>query len=258
MAAIAPIFEPDPPTVPVSWTISGTTAVATLGEYQVMVDASIPRSGVSWSSTAKNAFQGSTLQFVEPASAKSPPVLVDLYVRGSDLVATYDQLPGAEVQPQLYWRLLQDDSLQAVGVQLLISMQTSLLDSEPKCTVESKLPEARTAIWDFISQDRLGSQPDQPFSVKLPAISTGRVTWFSVPKQAQSYIEVIYPDDFVSQQVSLGKIESCFFAEHLEKGVIRRGRIAGWIVPNKNLMTAAREPLKLLDFARREALPLTT
>ncbi|QDU28018.1 hypothetical protein ETAA8_31100 [Anatilimnocola aggregata] len=243
---------------PLTWTVNGQTAVATLGDYRIEVNAAQPGQGVSWTNTANNAFQGHTLQFVAPASSKSTPQLVDLYVRGSDLIATYEQLPGAEVQPQLYWRLLTDDALQAVGVQVLISMQTSLLNSEPKCTVESQLPGARTAIWDFVSQAWNGSLPDQTFDLRLVPTASGRVTWFSVPKQVNSYIEVIYPDDYVAQHVTFGRSASCFFAEHLEKGVIRRGRIAGWLVPNKNLMSEAREPLKLLDFAKREALPLTT
>jgi hypothetical protein len=238
--------------------MEGSIGRATLGDYIVTVDVSQPGQGVQWTSATGNVCQATTLQFVPPASSQSPPKLVDAYVRGHDLVATYEQLPGAEVQPQLYWRLLAEDSMKAVGVQLLISMQTSLLQSEPKCTIESTLPQARTAIWDFVSQAWNGSQPDGTFDQKLVPTPFGRVTWFSVPKQVNSYIEVIYPDDIVAQHVTFGHSQSCFFAEHLEKGVIRRGRIAGWMVPNKSLMSEAREPLKLLEFAKREALPLTT
>jgi len=84
------------------------------------------------------------------------------------------------------------------------------------------------------------------------------VTWFSAPQEANSYFEVIYPDDRVSQHVLVGRSEACFFAEPLEKGVIRRGRIAGWLVPNAKIMKTPVEPLQLFLAAQNEPLPLTT
>src|SRR5689334_742427 len=101
-----------------TWTIDGSRAHATLGEYRIEINAAEPRRGVNWMTATPNSFQGETLQFIPPASAKSLPQLTDLYQRGADLVATYDQMPGAEVQPQLYWRLLEHVPLLAVGVQL--------------------------------------------------------------------------------------------------------------------------------------------
>ena len=240
-----------------TWTINGSLAHATLGDYRLEVNAADPRRGVNWMTATPNSFQGNTLQFVPPASAKSPPQLSDLYARGSDLVASYDQLSGAEVQPQLYWRLLEYAPLQALGVQLMISMQTSLLHSEPRCTVVSNLEDTRTAVWDSSRLTWNGSE-DGPFDLQLPASSGGHITWFSAPKEKYSYIEVVYPDDLVSQHVTRGRTESCFFAEHLEKGVIRRGRIAGWLVPNQLLMAGPVTALQLLDFAKSEPLPLTT
>jgi hypothetical protein len=237
-----------------TWTISDNTARTTLGDFGVELNPCNPRSGLHWMAKP-NAFE--TLQFFPAASAKEPPSLVDLYVRGTDLIATYDQLPGAEVQPQLYWRLLEYAPLQALGVQLMISMQTSLLNSEPRCTVVSNLEDARTAVWDPSRLTWTGSE-DGPFDLQLPATASGQITWFSVPKEKFSYIEVVYPDDLVSQHITRGRSESCFFAEHLEKGVIRRGRIAGWIVPNQMLMAGPTAALQLLEFAKREPLPLTT
>jgi hypothetical protein len=237
-----------------TWNINETAASATLGDFLVELDVRHPERGVSWTSPQQRQ---QTLQFVPPASATSPPKLVDVYVRGNDLIATYDQLPGAEVQPQLYWRLLEYAPLQALGVQLLISMQTSLLNSEPRCLVRSQLDDARTAVWDPSRLTWIGSE-DGPFDLQLPATAEGHVTWFSRPKEKHSYVEVVYPDDLVSQHTTRGRSESCFFAEHLEKGVIRRGRIAGWIVPNTMLMAGPTAALQLLDFAKREPLPLTT
>lgn len=242
----------------VTWNINGNVATAALGDYQITVDAADPTRGVQWSSSQAGGFQGRTLQFKPSPGAKSSPVLVDHYVRGGDLVATYEQLPGAEVQPQLYWRLLEHPELNAIGVQLLISMQTSLLQSEPRCTIESALPGVRTAIWNWKEKTWWGSDSGKAFDLRSQPSAGGFVTWFSEPKSANSYIEVIYPDDQVSQNVTLGRSEACFFAEHLEKGVIRRGRIAGWIAPNKKLMDSPFTPLHFFHVAQREALPLTT
>lgn len=244
--------------MPATWNINGTLATATVGEYQITVDSSQPSRGVQWSSAIANRLQCCTLQFKPPRSAQGAPVLADLYVRGSDLVATYDQLPGAEVQPQLYWRLMEQAELNAIGVQLLISMQTSLLQSEPRCTVESPLPGVRTAIWNWKEKAWWGTETGKDFDLVSQPSSRGFVTWFSAPKETNSYIEVIYPDDQVSQHVTLGHSEACFFAEHLEKGVIRRGRIAGWLASNQKLMDGPTTPLQLFQVAQQEALPLTT
>jgi hypothetical protein len=137
-------------------------------------------------------------------------------------------------------------------------MQTSLLHSEPKCKVESSLPNIRTASWDAKNKTWRHSEESGAFPLQLAAQAKGCVTWFSAAKEHYSYIEVVYPDDRVSQHLSLGRSESCFFAEHLEKGVIRRGRIAGWLVPNTMLMAGPTAALELLEAACREPLPLTT
>lgn len=241
-----------------TWELRGQVASAQLGEYRVDIDAVNPQAGVRWSTDRKLAFQGNTLQFVPPTSAKGPLQLHEIYVRGRDVVASYDQLPGAEVQPQLYWRLLQHEPLEAIGVELMISMQTSLLHSEPKCHVESSLPGVRTASWDAASKTWRHSEEGPAFHLQLATQGRGCVTWFSAAKEHYSYIEVVYPDDVVSQELTAGNVSSCFFAEHLEKGVIRRGRIAGWLVPNKLLMSGPTAALQLLDAACAEPLPLTT
>jgi hypothetical protein len=237
-----------------AWNINGKVAFTELGDYGVELDARHPHRGVCW---MMKPLQFDSLQFIPAASAKEPLQVVDLYVRGTDLIASYDQLPGADVQPQLYWRLLEYAPLQAFGVQLMISMQTSLLHSEPRCTVVSNLEDTRTAVWDRKRLAWNGSE-DGPFDLQLPASAEGHITWFSEPKEKYSYLEVVYPDDLVSQHITRGHCESCFFAEHLEKGVIRRGRIAGWIVPNQMLMAGPTAALQLLEFAQREPLPLTT
>jgi hypothetical protein len=240
------------------WNTTNNIATAQLGDYRIEVDAANPQRGVQWSTDKKLAFQGVTLQFVPPASAKGPLQLHDLYVRGCDLVASYDQIPGAEVQPQLYWRLLQHAALEAIGVEVLISMQTSLLHSDPKCAIESALPGVRTAVWDQASKLWRHSEENSNFHLQLARQSRGCVSWFSPAKENYSYVEIVYPDDVVAQDLTLGRCQTAFFAEPLEKGVIRRGRVAGWLVPNARLMSGPTAALQLLDAAREEPLPLTT
>jgi hypothetical protein len=241
------------------WKIDGPIAIATLRDYHLQVDTADPRRGVQWTTETKQSFRGPTLQFIAPPSAKGNLQLADLYVRGRDLVATYEQLPGAEVQPTLYWRLLHHTGLNAIGVELLISMQTSRLDSHPQCAVESALPGVRTSAWDMQQKLWHYSTENSPkFDVQFTSQAQGSVTWFSAPKEHYSYVEVAYPDDLISQHITLGRCETCFFAEHLEKGVIRRGRIAGWITPNQSLMSGPAAVFDLLEAAYRAPLPLTT
>ena len=74
-----------------------------------------------------------------------------------------------------------------------------------------------------------------------------------------SYAHMVHPSDFVSMRLKValyaGVAESQLFPEHLEKGVIRRGRICGWFMPLENdLQTAVELARQFVN----EPLPLTT
>ena len=57
-----------------------------------------------------------------------------------------------------------------------------------------------------------------------------------------SYAEMVHPSDFVSAYTAprMSPSTRSFFPERLEKGVIRRGRICGWLLPSENDLTLSR------------------
>jgi hypothetical protein len=174
------------------------------------------------------------------------------YLRGNDLVITYQQLSERTVRPQIYWRALADDAQSACGVELQLSVQTDLLQSHPQAHVSSQVP-ARQA---FYSQRDGSWQPveqtaDLQADVARPLLVIRGEGW--------SYVEMAFPGDFVRAQIRAEpqqfRSDWELFAEHLEKGVIRRARLRGLFVPPDNdLEVAASQFARFLD----SPLPLTT
>ena len=190
--------------------------------------------------------------------------LAEAYVRGNDLVALYEPLAPHQVQPQVYWRARFDEGKQAVGVEMLVSMQTSLLDSNPETVVATGMPIGD--VWGPAAEktDSLNRLEYSEFPLDLASADGSHRPSLVVyqPRDTPfAYVEMVHPADFVATQVELNKwgetwATTRLFSERLEKGVLRRARIAGWHVPRKSdvLGTAAELYAK---FAA-EPLPLTT
>src|SRR5688572_20353473 len=67
--------------------------------------------------------------------------VAESYIRGGDLVATYAETGKDKVRPQIYWRSQMAGEGEPSGaVEVVVSMQTSLLDSDPGMTTLSVLP----------------------------------------------------------------------------------------------------------------------
>jgi hypothetical protein len=194
--------------------------------------------------------------------AASSLKLAEVYGRGSDLVALYEPLAPHQVQPSVYWRARWDEGKQAAGVEMIVSMQTSLLDSNPETVVATGMPIGD--VWGN-STEPTNSQPleygEFPFDL---AASNGAGPGFVVyqPRDTPfAYVEMVHPADFVSSRVELNKwgetwATTHLFSERLEKGVIRRARIAGWHIPRKSDVLRAAQELYAAFAA--EPLPLTT
>jgi hypothetical protein len=181
----------------------------------------------------------------------------DHWVRGTDLVCRYAATKQRAAQPEIYWRCL--DSPDATGLELIISVQTSLLDDHPGIGVESELPESE--VWWLPSTvppesarlARSAGAANPPYRVD------GAGTWIVRLASQVSYLEMIYPTDFCESELSTSKdrivLQSRLFPERLEKGVIRRGRIRGWLVQSAADLVAAHRLFQ--EFASSEP-PLTT
>lgn len=190
--------------------------------------------------------------------------LSDSYVRGPDLIATYSQTAERNVRPQIYWRALIDEIPQGCfAIELILSMQTSLLDGTPTVTTVSQLPAQQ--VWRM-RDDSSGDFEAVKLSLNQPYIidpqSGPGLLLFRLPGDKISYAEMVHPTDFVASTLSEKDAESGvmrlaqrLFPEHLEKGVIRRGRIRGVFLPRAGDLPAAADCYRQFITS---APPLTT
>ena len=186
--------------------------------------------------------------------------LVDAYVRGADLVAIYAQTAQRNVCAQVYWRVIQLDSVGAAGVEIIASVHTSLLDSDPRIAVGSTLPCCE--VLRFCDEkdsrfERVELSEVEPFVLD----SGAGLFLFRLPDSGCSYAEMIHPADFTTGRIRRDSSEGnrvCsdlrLFDEPLEKGVIRRSRVRGVFLPSEEDEKSA---IQCYRYFVRSAIPLT-
>lgn len=240
-----------------------------------------PELGIGELIVAGRPLAGTRLLEVRPSPGPLPERVADYYVRENDLVVTYEQTPPRTVRPQLYWRYVCCElpgNQRVHGAEVVISVQTDLLDSQPQTLVRSCLaagpaaPQHRggaglldePACWVLRGGGMEKCGLEQGEQVELSRESARPLV--AVPVMAEwSYVELAYPSDFTRAMVtyepeangeSAGvRIRWSLFDEHLEKGVIRRARLRGLFVPSRLVLDMARP---LLDQFAGSELPLTT
>src|SRR4051812_37189490 len=134
------------------WTILDTVASLKANDWAGAVDVLFPWHGFAATS---EALAGAALLkvFTRASAGPTPETLVECYQRGPDLVATYAQTPERNVRPQVYWRVVESEGLPARGgLEVILSAQTSLLDSQPQMIVESALPASDMLCFDSRGQ----------------------------------------------------------------------------------------------------------
>lgn len=194
--------------------------------------------------------EASILQVRTPdTNSKEDRPLEDGYVRRADLVAVYAETEQRRISPQIYWRAVRQDAVRGVGVELIASVQTSLLDSDPRIVVGSTLPSSD--VWWLTDQGESRFEPVTLADTDSFAVESGTgagLFLFQLPNLSYSYVEMIHAADFATAEVrkqasAEGGICSAFqlFDERLEKGVIRRARLRGVFVPRDGDEQAAIE-----------------
>ena len=172
--------------------------------------------------------------------------IIDSYVRQADLVVTYAQTSDRTVRPQVVWRVLRDGDTR-VGAEAILSMQTSLLDSQPDASVSFRLGGELLKVTDSEAK-AVGEETihDHCLLLQRPASEN----W--------SLVVCLHPSDFLSLRCETGATNVATFAlfpESLEKGVIRRARVRGIYVPRDGDVEFARKCGREMVEA---APPLTT
>ena len=178
--------------------------------------------------------------------------LDDAYVRGNDLIASFPQSEERSTSSQVYWRFV--DSIEdAFAIDVLISKQTSFLQSDPSVSVRTTLSDG--TIYQIQGESALPLQDsDLQCITEIPfVIYRPRAT------DACSYVEMVHPSDIVASELKSGpnsfEINHHLFRHELEKGVIRRGRVRGAFVRRADDVAAAQH---LYDQFVKSPPPLTT
>jgi len=194
-----------------------------------------------------------------------PAQLIDAYIRGNDLVATYAGVESWPYAPQIYWcaesipadgLALSSRSLTALSI--VVSIQTNLLDTHPRIVVHSALPADDVLLISVVGDDMLVDSHVEGIQTLDPRSTACGLVW-RLPGDKLSYAEIMPLNDF--RQLSVvrtgGTIGSRWelFTEFLEKGVIRRARVQSLFVPRENDVQLVAECCQAID---KRPLPLTT
>jgi hypothetical protein len=242
------------------WQLSETSAVWQSGGLVLRLDLSAPEMGLDALAVKGQATSGARLLATRTlhADGKSE-VVADAYIRGDDLVATYVQTAARPFRPQIYWRGLAGNDQALGGLELILSAQTSLLDADPSLSTASELPAGQVGVLVNANSARFA-----PLGPALPAaVTNGPGVFLFRPAGASwSYVEMVFPTDFAGAQLiekarspGVLQVVNSLFAERLEKGVIRRGRIRGLFLPRQDDERLAADAYS--DFAASPP-PLTT
>jgi hypothetical protein len=247
----------------VVWSLRGNVAEWRCGKLSGRIDASRPDMGLH-----DVTFDGGqqTIDLIRAyrsditGEESWPLPVVESYLRGNDLVASYQATDDWPFSPQLYWRansLCVVDGVLA-SVSLLVSVQTHLLDTVPQIAVKSQMPCDETL---FVSA--IGSA--HPSTVRIdssPMIPTANEDCCVVSRLSDlplSYVEIIPAGDFhaisLRNEGNGAAFEWRLFDEFLEKGVNRRARVHAVIVPRESDVEIAVACCKAIDGLE---LPLTT
>jgi hypothetical protein len=233
--------------------------------FSADVDVRAPSLGLHNVRVDDQPFEDFALLGVElPSRACSNDV--DHFVRGDDVIATYPETAEWPLRAQIYWR---SGAIEPVGtiaaIELIASMQTSLLDACPRLNAQSRLPGCETLRLTDLGKGTFTN-------VTLPAdhvwphagqTEQARCFLFRLTGTTLSYAEMVAPlgADQTQLDASRGKgangparLVHQLFTERLEKGVILRARVLGLLMERDgDLERAARQYAAFLS----QAPPLT-
>lgn len=246
------------------WQSSGNHSVWSRGEFSAQVDLAEPFRGLR-----SLRVQGATAAALRPLqlNVRNEPsgeagVLRDAYVRGKDLVGTYAESSALEFLPQIYWRMLEPaEGGRIAALDLILSVQTRLLDSTATVQSVTHVGPGEVLRWTIDAAGLLVREGslERPETIEVTAPT---IILFRPAESDWSYTEMVDPPDFrrwrwepLSDEPGWNQWAWSLFAERLEKGVIRRGRLrAAWLPREGDTEQVRRE---FADFLNAP-LPLTT
>lgn len=227
------------------WQIVGDdAAVLTLGPLVARVQ--FDPLGVRWQVVSWHGQLSDFLgAMITAGPGPRPPRLAlgEAYVRGSDLIVSYAPQPDYPFTPHFRWQATWHPAQAAVQIEMILSMQTDQLDSRPEATVTSFALETRVFSATHLAAEAF-VQRTPPEVHTIDAEETRQhLVVFRQEALGVSYAEMVHSSDFVRRTLWLDqtpwRVESLLFPERLEKGVIRHGRVSGWLLPAEGDLAAA-------------------
>ena len=250
-----------------AWKLQVPRARLSLESFHAEVDATQPASGLVELGIGETLLKDAQLLGVLlPAFRREDTeTLIEFHGRGTDLVASYDATPDRPMQVDLLWHVFTPDNPAGpiAVVDLVVSVRTFLLQSQPRVTLQSRLPTRdaqRLADAESNHFEPIDVAPNGKTAV-FPTDGTGCIL-FRLPGEEFSYAEMVHPTDLQHDELC-GEgaddpgctLHHNLFPERLEKGVIRRARVRGILMPRDDDTRLAAE--SYLEFASTEP-PLGT
>ena len=207
------------------WVIENNRAVLTLDGYQCVFNQAEPYLGLELRDT-----DGSLA--IDQLFAIGVAENCESYVRGNDLVSKHEARSSDLVSYHTYYRQLPDK----LGIDFILSAQTSLLDSNPLAQVTTSIANAELVVgrggqYTPVSHDSDFSREDADFFLLRP-----------VESDAVSFLLSVHHSDFYRATVSVSaklSVALWVFPASLEKGVIRRASFQFRVIPRQNDETRA-------------------
>lgn len=230
------------------WHVEPVSAKLRLPRFAAALELQRPERGLHAITVDGDPLDDTQLLAVElalPRVAHQPaielPTILDSFARGDDIAVTYAERPQPAMQTQVYWRAHQPAGAIA-AVELLVSVQTGLLDSCPHVSTSSRLVEGEV--------------------LPLENVAAPGATLFRLHGGKLSYAEVAHPSgDCVSDvhransAQGTAHISHRLFQDRLEKGVILRARVLGVLIDQAD---DERLATRMLGDFLRTPMPLTT
>lgn len=185
------------------WTLANQRATAAWEFSTAAVDTLDLRTGLR---VETGPWQGTVIGALPAIMPPSSPASIETYVRGPDLVTTHPATAERPTRVQLYWRRWHElpQNISAV-FELIVSVQTHLLDSDPTVVIESRVPNCTGAsLLDEYAELMIGNR----HLLVLPHPQDG--TDFELLTETADEIPIL---------------RHRLFRDRLEKGVILRGRL---------------------------------
>jgi hypothetical protein len=218
------------------WFLQGSQAKLACGALLGEIDLEQPMRGLHnlrlFVETVDGWLMG--INVVEDGANDEPWQPTDVYTRGNDLVATYREPLGQPFTLQVYWRVLPLKNRQSAALESIVSIQTREWEAHPQVTLTSAL------------------------AVHSAILKNGGVIYRS--NHDWAYVEAAPPGDFISLSCgstapNLRAAQWSYGNQFMERGVIRRLRLRGAIVPIAEAEDAVE---KIGADLIAEPLPLTT